>query len=87
LQETIRVEAPDLRSAMSLAAQAAATYRSELVPLPYGVWEVRVLGAEAHGDIVALVEEWLDAAGVATTNVHLDGHVYTMNRRAAVAGV
>ena len=85
MQDTIRVEAPDLRSAMSLVRRAAEQYRADLVPLQHDTWEIRVAGVDEFGDVFSLVEEWLDDAGVSTTTVHLDGHVYTMNRRVALA--
>jgi len=87
--QDIRVEAPDLRSAMRLVQHAGASYRTELVPLQRDAWEVRVAdgGESAAGfdEVFSLVERWLDDAEVATTTVHLDGHLYTMNRRVRVA--
>jgi hypothetical protein len=87
LQETIRVEAPDLRSAMRLVEQATPDYVTELVPLQRDGWEVRVSdpdgGGAAFADVIGLVDRWLEAADVPTTTVHGDGHVYTLNRRVA----
>ena len=52
-------------------------------------WEVRVGNRDGRSisfaDVLALVDRWLDAADVPTTTVHLDGHLYTLNRRVGVA--
>jgi hypothetical protein len=89
LQETIRVEAPDFRSAVRLVEQATPGYETELVPGPRDTWEVRVAAADGRtagfGEILDLVDGWLETADVATTTVHLDGHLYTLNRRVRVA--
>jgi hypothetical protein len=81
--EPISVEAPTEAAARQLAASLAARFPLEVSHVD-GAWVVVVRPARAveHnvGEVLDEVERWLVAADVAATRVHLDGHVYGMER-------
>jgi hypothetical protein len=79
----ISVEAPSEAAAQQLAASLRASFPLEVTQAD-GHWLVVVTpGRSPEHDVVGLlgeVERWLVAADVTATRVHLDGHVYGMER-------
>jgi hypothetical protein len=83
MTEPISVEAPSEAAAQLLAGSLGARFHLEVSQVD-GAWVVVVtpsLAAEYRvGEVLEEVERWLVAADVAATRVHLDGHVYGMER-------
>jgi hypothetical protein len=83
MTEPISVEAPSETAAQLLAGSLAARFPLEISQVD-GAWVVvvRPNGSEFHvGEVLDEVERWLVAADVTATRVHLDGHVYGLERR------
>jgi hypothetical protein len=85
--EPVSVEAPSEAAAQLLARSLRPRFAAE-VSAAEGGWVVVVMPghtAERHMvDLLTEVERWLVAADVAATRVHLDGHLYGMERPGAV---
>ena len=86
--EPISVEAPSEAAAQQLAGSLRPRFPLE-VSQDGGRWVVVVTptatAERSLTDLLAEVERWLVAADVAATRVHLDGHVYGMERPGAPA--
>jgi hypothetical protein len=83
MTEPISVEAPSEAAAQLLAGSLAPRFRLEVSQVD-GAWVVVVSPRSSEyqvGDVLEEVERWLVAADVAATRVHLDGHVYGLERR------
>ena len=82
--EPISVEAPSEAAAEQLARLLRARFPLEVSQVD-GHWVVEVTPSRTAersvDDVLAEVERWLAAADVSATRVHLDGHVYGMERR------
>jgi hypothetical protein len=87
--EPISVEAPSEAAAKQLAGSLAARFQLDVSQVD-GAWVVVVTPSRAseHNvtEVLDEVERWLVAAGVAATNVRLDGHVYGMERPGLAEG-
>jgi len=85
--EPISVEAPSEAAAQLLAGSLRQRFSLE-VSAADGRWVVVVTPSHSaeHNvpDVLAEVERWLVAADLAATRVHLDGHVYGIERRSVV---
>jgi len=83
MTEPISVEAPSEAAAQLLAGSLGARFRLEVSQVD-GAWVVVVRPSSSGyqvGDVLEEVERWLVAADVTATRVHLDGHVYGLERR------
>lgn len=85
--EPISVEAPSEASAQLLAGSLRQRFPLEVSSVD-GKWVVVVSPSHTAErsvvDLLAEVERWLVTADVAATRVHLDGHVYGIERRSVV---
>ena len=81
--EPISVEAPSEATAQQLAGALRARFPVE-VSVVGDTWVVVVTPSRPGDgnvvDVLGDVERWLVAADVPATRVHLDGHVYGMER-------
>ena len=81
--EPISVEAPSEEAAQQLAGSLRARFPLDVGRVD-GTWVVVVTPTRPADrnvvDLLAEVERWLVAADVSATRVHLDGHVYGMER-------
>jgi hypothetical protein len=83
MTEPISVEAPSEAAAQLLAGSLGVRFSLEVSQVD-GAWVVVVRpGSSGYqvGDVLDEVERWLVAADVTATRVHLDGHVYGLERR------